>query len=812
PRYAEAYANLGTTYQAIAAIGDSNSVNTALLQLTHSKLYQQELVLLLQPQIIPEFVCQLYPSLSRLTSSVNPPSAVELAECYYRIAISICPEFWDASVNLAGLLTSLSRYNEALEVYNNLEEPFGVSYPTIELPVSDSEFVRIAMAIEPTNQSNSIKRRDLVYLKGNLFHAIGDHVAAKHEYLKALVVSKIDLLSVFNGIKVEHPSIDGDETVSEILMTVAKMYQDEGNSMAIMFYFASVSVKATPNTCNNLGILLTAQGNIEQAVKWYQVGLTLDSQHVHLYTNLGSALKDLGIICGAVECYLKAIAIHPGFWIALANLANLWKDMGKVEEAIILYRRALEANPDFIEAFCNLVYSLLFVCDWDGREENLRKVYDIVKRQLNEEKIPTVLPFHTFTYSGLTAWMIREISRRNAELVIAGIESSTWFLKFPKRPLSLLLEAVKKEPKSLRICSAGLERSLHFPYPYPPPITQLSPFNNDKIRIGYVSSDFVNHPLAHLMQSVFGMHNRNKFAVFCYSLSPSDLSIFRHKIESESDIFVDVSRWTIHQIVERIVADRIHILCNLNGYTRGARNEIFAARPAPIQMAFMGFAGTMGAGKVFDPINNSREARDLWKEGTVLLGLDELVNEWSENNFEMDWDLQSIRERWIDYMVVDEIVCPRKLVCGELLNENELDVGCALRGMVSKNSDENRVYTEAMIYMPQSFFVNDHKQGFREEEDINIENIVLNSGEICEREIPRAEIPTEDDNNGEKKFTDMLLDDGWDSEDELEEEERLKWRKEEIKRIIMRREIFPNLREDTVIFANFNQLYKVRFS
>ncbi|KAJ1565273.1 hypothetical protein HK096_003699, partial [Nowakowskiella sp. JEL0078] len=802
PQFAEAYSNLGTTYRAIAANSDSDSTNAVLLQSTKSQLHQQELLFRLHPQTIPESVSQLHPSLSIPTSSGCPPSTIELAERYYRIAISIRPKYWDASVNLAGLLTSQSRYHEALEVYTNLEQLFGISYPTAKLPESDSEFVELAMVIERTDQSNVIKRRDLVYSKGNLFYALGDHVAAKREYLKALVVSKIDLLSVYNGITIEHPSIDGDETVSGILMTVAKMYQDEGNSIAIMFYFAAVSVKATPNTCNNLGILLAAQGSVEQAVKWYRVGLTLDPQHVHLYTNLGSALKDLGNVGGAVECYQKAIALHPGFWIALANLANLWKDMGRVDEAIILYRKALEAKPEFIEAFCNLVNSLLFVCDWNGREENLKKVYDIVKQQLNEGKLPTVLPFHTFTYSSLTAWMVREISRRNAERVIVGIESSTWFPKFPKRPISLLLEAVKKEPKNFRICSAGLEQSLHYPYPYPPPtnlnpITQLPTFKNHKIRIGYVSSDFVNHPLAHLMQSVFGMHNRNKFAVFCYSLSPSDSSIFRHKIEFESDVFVDVSRWTIPQIVERIVADRIHILCNLNGYTKGARNEIFAARPAPIQMAFMGFAGTMGAGKVWDPINNSREARDGWKEGAALLGLDELVNEWSDDKFEIDWELQAIRERWIDYMVVDEIVCPRKLVCGELLDENELDVGHALRGAVSKNSDENRVYTEAMIYMPQSFFVNDHRQGFREEEDIEIEKIVLNSGKILEIESVKLDAKVlEKDENGEKKFADMLLDDGWDSEDELEEEERLKWRKEEIKRLKMRREIFPDLQEN----------------
>lgn len=97
------------------------------------------------------------------------------------------------------------------------------------------------------------------------------------------------------------------------------------------------------------------------------------------------------------------------------------------------------------------------------------------------------------------------------------------------------------------------------------------------------------------MQSVFGLHNPIKAKAFCYATTPSDGSIHRLQIEREAPVFRDVSNWSSQKVVEQIVKDGIHILVNLNGYTRGARNEIFAARPAPIQMSFMGFAGTMGA-------------------------------------------------------------------------------------------------------------------------------------------------------------------------------------------------------------------------
>lgn len=97
------------------------------------------------------------------------------------------------------------------------------------------------------------------------------------------------------------------------------------------------------------------------------------------------------------------------------------------------------------------------------------------------------------------------------------------------------------------------------------------------------------------MQSVFGLHDVRRVKAFCYATTGSDGSSHRLKIEREAPVFRDVSNWAPDKMAEQVVHDKIHILVNLNGYTRGARNEVFAARPAPIQMSFMGFAGSLGA-------------------------------------------------------------------------------------------------------------------------------------------------------------------------------------------------------------------------
>lgn len=785
----------------------------------------------------------------------------DLAERYYRIAISIRPKYWDASINLAGLLSAAGRWSEAVNIYENIESLMEEEFDLTErLDIimtdkgveDDGSFVRLLWEVERRRQKRvayekavgqtvpgessgftAERRRDLYYAKGNLLFAMGDVVEAKRQYLKGLTAVGLDVTGVYalGGAgalplptitphaalalfqqKATAPDVIYNPTTSAILQTLAKIYQDLHHStQAINFYYISLGVYPTANTCNNLGILLAPQ-RLNESISWYEFGLTLDPSHVHIYTNLGSALKDRGQVNDGITCYQRAITLQPDFFIALANLANVYKDLGRVEEAIDLYRRSLQVKPDFIEAFCNFVNSLLFICDWTDRQANLERIKEIVNTQLRDgakqlpRAVPTVLPFHTFTYASLSAWMIREISRRNADRVLWNVISSDWFAGFPKRPIKHLeISLSDADPQSLA-------PSLQYPYPYPipPPPAPL-------IHVGYVSSDFNNHPLAHLMQSVFGLHNRKRFKVFCYALSPTDGSPYRDKIEREADVFIDVSTWSLKDIVERIArVDQIHILCNLNGYTKGGRNEIFAARPAPIHMAFMGFAGTMGGGKVNDPENGDEDDGDeVWWDGVSSSKVPTVSSDDAEF-------FDGVRERWIDYMVVDEVACPRQFVCGEPLDGDEIPTRTTRlveRGLVTAQDDRNRIYTEGMIYMPHTYFVNDHRHGFREQEDAEIDSMVEGGvkrrgsyGVFEDDDADQGMVTRSGRKRGPLKCVGGPLDEGYDSEDDLEEGERMLWRKEQIRRLKMRQELFPWMKEDTVVFANFNQLYKVCWS
>lgn len=159
------------------------------------------------------------------------------------------------------------------------------------------------------------------------------------------------------------------------------------------------------------------------------------------------------------------------------------------------------------------------------------------------------------------------------------------------------------------------------------------------------------------MQSVFGFHDQRRVKAFCYATTASDKSIHRQQIEREAPVFRDVSSWTSDRLVDQIVSDGIHILVNLNGYTRGARNEIFAARPAPIQMSFMGFAGTMGA-------------------------------------------------EWCDYLLADSTAIPPSTLRP---HRDNLSLGDVFRDEVDAEKDD-WIYSENIIFCRDTFFCCDHAQ------------------------------------------------------------------------------------------------------
>nr|CAB3446600.1 unnamed protein product [Digitaria exilis] len=372
-------------------------------------------------------------------------------------------------------------------------------------------------------------------------------------------------------------------------------------STAASFYKAAISVTSgLSSPLNNLAVIYKQQGNYADAITCYTEVLRIDPTAADALVNRGNTFKEIGRVNEAIQDYVQAANIRPNMAEAHANLASAYKDSGHVETAIVSYKQALRLRPDFPEATCNLLHTLQCVCDWENRDAMFRDVEEIIKRQIKMSVLPSVQPFHAIAYP-IDPMLALEISRKYAAH-----------------------------------CSLIASRFGLAPFVHPPPVPVKAEGKHCRLRVGYVSSDFGNHPLSHLMGSVFGMHDRDNIEVFCYALSQNDGTEWRQRIQSEAEHFVDVSAMTSDMIARLINQDKIQILINLNGYTKGARNEIFALQPAPIQVSYMGFPGTTGAAYidylVTDEFVSPSCYAHIYSEKLVHLPHCYFVNDYKQKN------------------------------------------------------------------------------------------------------------------------------------------------------------------------------------
>ncbi|KAI9608647.1 hypothetical protein H4Q26_004832 [Puccinia striiformis f. sp. tritici PST-130] len=682
-----------------------------------------------------------------------------------------------------------------------------------------------------------------------------------------------DAISAPMGIGENESSLDGIPPSSSLLLSLyyiaITLHPSASTCNNLGILLSTIPSTLTLNNPSQGRRVINGQ---QIAHTFYVQGLQKDRNHPHLYTNLGSLLKDMGQLPQAVSMYEKAVQCNPNFDVALANLANAIKDMGRVQESVQWYERAVLINPNFPEAVCGLVNALGGVCDWRDRvllEVNrwLTKVVNysvhppLLQMQLDEgmaygrgvmrqaaslaqwlEAIAIVktgrmdglseeeskkwrCKFEVFCGStsqdsrSVTAtgtdryneggFLIRLIERCNRQI------QRRWYVDTYGKVPYQSLQSQQCYPFTRSLTPNRTRVSANFSSQCPSYLTHHSQPTLDSIiriptstasmsrdrrtlrptRVGSTEGwicflGLQQPPLSHLMQSVFGIHNRSQFAVVCYATTASDGSIYRKKIEQEVETFKDVSGWAHNEVIKEILKDRIHILINLNGYTKGAKNEIFAARPCPVQMEFMGFAGTLASGWtdwiIADPVvcPPRMVSGERWRKRHLLSQLESFCSSSDGQEVQANSHASRVAELGREETRMVELVDD-----GPTDFDGDLD---------PENMDESWVYTEKFIYMPHSYFVCDHKQGFREElaQDIS-GGVDLNGVPLNFKHEPLHQALRPLTTHEQPALPKELA--GKEAE----------WEIEEFKRWKMRKEIFPDLDDQTVIFANFNQLYKI---
>ena len=292
---------------------------------------------------------------------------------------------------------------------------------------------------------------------------------------------------------------------------------------------------------NNRGVVLEELRRLTEAELAYRRSLEIDAEQPDAWNNLGNVLRQTGDIGAAIDAYGRATALNPGFAQAHNNLGNAYRDLGDLPRAVEAYDRALAIQPKWQGVLAQKLHHQAQMCDWSAYDQFGSVAADI---GTGSQAIPP------FTLLAFEDHPQRQLAR-----------SATW----------------------ARANYGGLE---------PSPAVPRQPA--DTIRIGYFSADFHNHATMFLMSGLFRKHDRARFTVHAYSYGATAHDEMRDALIGHVDGFHDVRSMSDKDIVALAHSHALDVAVDLKGYTADNRCSIFALRPAPVQIAFLGYPGSLG--------------------------------------------------------------------------------------------------------------------------------------------------------------------------------------------------------------------------
>lgn len=340
------------------------------------------------------------------------------------------------------------------------------------------------------------------------------------------------------------------DKIRQALATAIQLHQSGQLDKALELYSKiDNAVQNEPDVKHLTGVVHYQKGDFARAVSFINAAIKMSPGNPAYYNNLGNSYTGLQKFSDAISAYEKAIELKGGNYPeAINNLGAALHETGQWQREIDCYKQALALNPHDYPLMNEAVKSMKDACVWDCLPQYQTRLIEITKIALQQNSLPPVTPYHSLTFD-TSPDLKKQIAENYARLKYGHIK----------------------------------------------PAFNLNRPANDKIRIGYVSADFRDHPTAHLLNGMIKLHNRDEFEVYIYSYGKNDGSDFRKSIEENSDHFIDLENQTADKIAARINKDNIDILFDVMGYIQNARPEIFALRPASIQISFLAYPGSMGA-------------------------------------------------------------------------------------------------------------------------------------------------------------------------------------------------------------------------
>ena len=487
----------------------------------------------------------------------------DLSFAAFNKALSLSPDYIEARNNMGLALAEQGKLEEAVGAYNKvlaIKPDFAEAFYNMGNALHEQG--KLEEAVEAYNKALAIKPAytKAHYNMGNALKEQGKLEEAVDAYNKALSLKPAHTEAHYNmGIALQEQgkleeAVDAYNKAlsfkpayneAHFNMGIALQEQDKLEE-AIGAYNKSLAIKPDyAEAYNNMGKAFKEQGKLEEVMKACNKALAIDPVYADVYYNVGNTLQEQGKLEKAVEAYKKTLAIKPDYADAYNNMGNVLKEQGKLEQAIEAYHKALSLKPDYAQAQAQRLHQKAQICDWP--------VIDAYRFNFEELGIvgESVPPFS-----------------------LLSLDDS------PERQLNRAEKYIKanNKQKSLKI--------------YKNRIGSRIP---NKIKVGYFSPIFHQNPVSILSSRMLELHNTEKFEIFIFAYKKMINDQYLARLIKSGAKIIDVSKKSDKQIAELAMEIDIDIAIEFNGFLKDGRLGILAHRPAPVQINYLAYPGTMGA-------------------------------------------------------------------------------------------------------------------------------------------------------------------------------------------------------------------------
>jgi predicted O-linked N-acetylglucosamine transferase (SPINDLY family) len=521
--------------------------------------------------------------------------AAEALAAYDR-ALAVKPDFLEAHFNRGVLLFEQNRLAEALASY---DRALAARPNAVEVHYNRGvvlfEMRRFAEALAAYDKALALNPRLVAALgnRGNVLRELQRPQEALASYDRALAIDAglgavhHNRGVVLAGLKRFAEALASQDRAIAIQPDMAAAHYNRGIALAeldrpeeaLAAYDRALALSpGFAGALNNRGVTLWKLGRPDQALASYDRAVAAKPDFAEAWNNHGFALYGQRRYGEALASYDRALTLDPANARSWNGRGSALRELKRPAEALAAFDKAVALDPHYAEAFANRA-----IVHWKDREDTAAAAADL-------ERVLAIDPAWPYARGELLHLRMQGCDWRDYRQQCRAIDAAVRAGKPAVRPFAY--QAVSQSPADLQACSRVFAAA---EFPARTPLAARGGREHEKIRIGYVSGEFREQATAHLMAGLYEQHDRAKFEIVGFDTGWHEDGPMRRRLEAAFGGFIDVSALSDEEAAQKVLGDEIDILVNLGGYFGRQRMGIFARRPAPVQVNYLGFPATLGA-------------------------------------------------------------------------------------------------------------------------------------------------------------------------------------------------------------------------